>query len=185
MAIDFYFDSICNDINNFDCGHRVFNDYLLHDDDISVIHYVLDVNSDELIAYFALATSALLVGDPSDLKGSPAIELKMFALDKKYRGSGLAQSLLEKIVDLIIYYSSNYIGAEAILLYSVPVDHVLLRCCWFHLCLSYQGIDRSDCRPECGAVYGSLLCHDRKPGSGNRLDLGGFNRGLCRLSRGC
>ena len=125
MAIDFYFDSICNDINNFDCGHRVFNDYLLHDDDISVIHYVLDVNSDELIAYFALATSALLVGDPSDLKGSPAIELKMFALDKKYRGSGLAQSLLEKIVDLIIYYSSNYIGAEAILLYSVPVDHVL------------------------------------------------------------
>ena len=125
MAINFYFDTVCSDIYNFDCGHQVFNDYLLHDDDISVIHYVLDTNSDELLAYFALTTSALLIGDPSDMNGSPAIELKMFALDKKYRGLGIAQSLLEKIIDLIIHYSSYHIGAEAIILYSVPVDYIL------------------------------------------------------------
>ena len=124
-TIDFYIDTVCDDISNFDSNHRVFNEYMLCSGDSAVIHYIMEAETDVLIAYFSVLTSALLYGDPSNLNAIPAIELKMFALDKRYQGLNLSSILLDAVIKTIQYYSDKYVGADILILYSVPVDRVI------------------------------------------------------------
>ena len=121
---DFYIDTDCGDISDFDSGHEVFDDYLRRQYDGSAIHYIVETETDRLIAYFSLVASALMTGDPASLNAASAIELKMFALDKRFQGTGIAPVLLEAVIDMISFYASEYVGAEFITLYSVPIDHV-------------------------------------------------------------
>jgi len=123
--IDFYIDTNCVDITGFDSGYRVFNKYLLQSSDSAVTHYILDAETDEIIAYFSILSSALLHGDPSNLNAISAIELKMFALDKRYHGSDLSSELLDAIIVTIKHYSNKYVGADVIILYSVPAERVI------------------------------------------------------------
>lgn len=78
-----------------------------------------------MIGYFSLLSSAVLYDERSKLGAIPAIELKMFALDKRYRGKGVASTFLNTALAIIDSYSTDYIGAKIILLYSVPVESVL------------------------------------------------------------
>jgi ribosomal protein S18 acetylase RimI-like enzyme len=55
----------------------------------------------------------------------PAIELKMFAIDKKYRGLKLSETFLEDIYNVVIGNLLQYIGADALILYAVPSDNVV------------------------------------------------------------
>ena len=123
--IIFYIDTVCEDISDFDSKHHVFNEYMQYSGDSAVIHYIMDAETDKLIAYFSVLTSALLYGDPKNLNAIPAIELKMFALDKRYQGLNLSSILLDAIIKTIRYYSDQYVGADILILYSVPVDHVI------------------------------------------------------------
>ena len=66
-----------------------------------------------------------LCGELIHIGAVPAIELKMFALDKKYQKKGVANILLESIMKVIEHYSAECVGAKIILLYSVPVDAAL------------------------------------------------------------
>ena len=68
----------------------------------------------------------MLYGELSHLGAIPAIELKMFALDKRYQRKGVAPTLLKAILEVIEYYSSEHVGAKIILLYSVPVKAVMM-----------------------------------------------------------
>jgi GNAT superfamily N-acetyltransferase len=122
---EYYIDTSCDDISHFDSGYAVFNDYLKYRDDSAVVHYVFDAETDKLVAYFSLIASALLEGDPAKLYAIPAIELKMFAIDKSCKGTGLSSFFLDGTVETIKYYSREYIGAEVIFLYSVPYDYVV------------------------------------------------------------
>ena len=54
----------------------------------------------------------------------PTIELKMFAVDKRYRRLNVSGKLLEAIYDLVADYS-HYVGAKALILYSVPAEKVV------------------------------------------------------------
>lgn len=121
----FYIDTTCNDVSGFDSNRRVFNEYLWFQSDTAVMHYIMESATDRLVAYFSLTASSVLFGDPNNLNTIPAIELKMFALDKNYQGAGMASVLLDAVIKTIIYYSKEYIGADVIILYSVPVDHVI------------------------------------------------------------
>ncbi|MDR0197599.1 MAG: GNAT family N-acetyltransferase [Oscillospiraceae bacterium] len=123
--IDFYVDTLCDDISGFDSGYDVFNDYLRLHSDKSVIHFVLESGTDAVVAYFALITSALPFWKHDRLNGVPAIEIKMFALDKRYQGLGIASVLLNSIIETITYCATEYVGAKVALLYSVPVDYVM------------------------------------------------------------
>ena len=123
--INFYIDAYSKGVSDFDCGFEVFNSYLKNHSDKSVIHYVVDSESDKLIAYFAVIASGLLRGDPENLNIIPAIELKMFALDKSYQNIGITSSLLNAVFNAIEYFAREFVGADVILLYSVPVEHVL------------------------------------------------------------
>jgi len=55
----------------------------------------------------------------------PAIELKMFAIDKKYRKLNLSSRLLDDIISIVKKYSLECVGAKALILYSVPADKVV------------------------------------------------------------
>jgi len=117
--VNFYIDNNCLDISGFESGHRVFDSYLRFQDDKAVLHYIMEANSDELITYFSLVASALLDGEISNLKVIPAIELKMFAVDKRYQGIGITPYLLSAVIEMIEHCAVEYIGAELIVLYSV------------------------------------------------------------------
>ena len=123
--VNFYIDTACSNPAGFDSGYSVFNEYLLNSSDSAVIHYILDAETDDLVAYFSLLSSALLHGDPKNLNAIPTIELKMFALDKRYHGSDLSSDLLDAIIATIQLYSNKYIGADAAILYSVPAKGVI------------------------------------------------------------
>ena len=121
----FYTSNVCEDISGFESGYDVFDNHLHNHDDADVIHYVLDSKTDDLVAYFSLIASALsyVVGEKTE--GIPAVELKMFAMDKKYQGTGLSDLVFDNVIEAIEILTSEYIGAEIILLYSVPVDHIV------------------------------------------------------------
>jgi GNAT superfamily N-acetyltransferase len=123
----FYIDTECADITGFDSGaeNDVFNDYLRQRYDSSVIHYVMDAETDRLVAYFSLIASALLDSSLGDKAIVPAIELKMFCLDKSFRGTGFAPILLGAVVDVIRHYAVEYVGADVAFLYSVTPDKVV------------------------------------------------------------
>ena len=123
--IEFYIDTVCEDVSGFDSKYRVFNEYIKHSGDSAVIHYIMESETDKLIAYFSVLSSALLYGDPINLNAIPAIELKMFALDKRYQGLNLSSILLDAVIKTIQYYSDKYVGADILILYSVPVDQVI------------------------------------------------------------
>ena len=114
------------DIEDFDCGFEVFNSYLKYKflDDKAAIHYVTNTENDNLIAYFSLLASCIFLSDFGDSNIIPAIELKMFAVDKKYRRLNVSGKLLEAIYDLVVDYS-HYVGAKALILYSVPAEKVV------------------------------------------------------------
>ena len=121
----FYYSNECEDISGFESGYAVFDRHLHEHDDVDVIHYVLDSETDELVAYFSLVASALPYVVDGVMGGIPAVELKMFAIDKKYQGTGLADSIFDEVLDAIKMMTLEYIGAEYILLYSVPVERVI------------------------------------------------------------
>jgi len=123
--VSFYIDTDCDEIASFDSGYSVFNEYLFQRSDTASFHYILDGETDELIAYFSLLASALLHGDPANLNAIPAIELKMFALDKRHHGSDLSSKLLDAIITTMRHYSTKYVGADTIVLYSVPAEGVI------------------------------------------------------------
>ncbi|MCL2223035.1 MAG: hypothetical protein FWC20_11685 [Oscillospiraceae bacterium] len=122
---NFYIDTACENTSGFDSGYDVFNEYLWQDSDHAVIHHALDCETDDLIAYFSLLSSALLHGEPAKLNVASAIELKMFAMDKRYHGSDLSSKLLDAVITTIEQYANIYVGAEVIVLYSVPASAVV------------------------------------------------------------
>ena len=125
--INFHIDIECDTIDDFDSGFKVFNAYLKDKiiDDRAVIHYIIDAENDNLIAYFSLLASCIFLDDFDDSNIIPAIELKMVAIDKKYRGINLSKQLLNEIYKTVRQYSLKYVGAKAMILYSVPADKVV------------------------------------------------------------
>ena len=125
-GIDYYVSTeYAGNLNSFDCGFVVFNEYLKQDflDDGAAVHYIINANDDSLIAYFSLLASCIFVSNP-DENALPAIELKIFAIDKRYRNLNLSVQFLEDIHDIVVGYL-DYVGAKALILYSVPIEKVI------------------------------------------------------------
>ena len=125
--IDFYIDTECENEDSFDCGFAVFNEYLKRrvPKDKAAFHYIVDSGDGSLIAYFSLLASCVFAVDPAESNIIPAIELKMFAIDKKYQKQKLSNRLVDAISYLVSEYSSEYVGAELLILYSVPAEKVV------------------------------------------------------------
>jgi GNAT superfamily N-acetyltransferase len=125
--LEFYIDiEYDGDAGGFDCGFEVFNEYLKHNflDNKAAVHYITDAENNELIAYFSLLASCIFLRESEDSNVIPAIEIKMFAIDKKYRNLNLSGKFLEAIYDIVGDYT-RHIGAKALILYSVPAEKVI------------------------------------------------------------
>ena len=71
------------EIENFDCGHPLFNSYLKvgdhkeYDEDANaVIHYILDVENDALIGYFTLAAASITIFKLSEIINGEYITIR-------------------------------------------------------------------------------------------------------------
>lgn len=75
--IDFYIDAECQNINDFDCGFPVFNEYLKKHipKDKAAFHYIINPEDDSLIAYFSLLASCVLIGNFEKHNFIPSIGL--------------------------------------------------------------------------------------------------------------
>ena len=104
-----------------------YNDYLHNHipDDKAAFHYIINAENDDLIAYFSLLTSCVILGDLNNYDFVPAVELKMFAIDKKYQGKNLSNKLIDAIINIVNEITLEDIGARVLVLYSVPAEKVI------------------------------------------------------------
>ena len=97
-SVNYFIDIVHDNIDDFDSGYPVFNSYLKHRSDSAVMHYIIDVETEALIAYFSLLSSAAIIGNLDNLEVIPAIELKMFAVDKRFQKKGLRLFFLNPLL---------------------------------------------------------------------------------------
>ncbi len=90
--------------------------------DCSVMHYVLNSDTDSMIGYFSLLATVIIFDDNTVL---PTIEVKMFALNKEYRKTGISVAVVNSIIDVAKNYAHNNVGAEIILAQSIDVQKVV------------------------------------------------------------
>ncbi len=156
--VDFYIDTVFENPIVFNCGSQIYNDYLLKKSDSSVIHYVINDKNEELIGYFSLLAGAVLFGSLGALNSIPAIEIRMYALDKKYQGLGLSERIINAALIAIQEYVAEYLGANIILLYSVPDKVKIYKSCGFKLLdddsfFTYNSLLNQGCIPMYKNVF--------------------------------
>lgn len=118
-------------IKSFDCGNEVINDYLkehAYNDPQSATFVIYDTEVNQAISYYSLSCSGFVINQNSHILIYPAVEIKMFAVDDKYKHIPFSQdddftlsdyifcSVISKIYD----FTENECGADKIILYSVP-----------------------------------------------------------------
>ena len=119
---------------SFNCGQdgidSYFEEKLLTDHDAVSYCFWTDASKQELVGIASLSCSGIIIQSRNHFNITPAIEVKIFAIDEKYQhqafpdddGGALNWSdyclyyLLEKITDI----AENICGASHVVLYSVP-----------------------------------------------------------------
>ena len=125
-------------IQKFSCGNNEIDRFLHEDACQNSAKTYLFVNTDtnDIVAYTTIACSAIMyaveeTGDfmlaPEKYSLASAIEIKYFAVDGQYQHLNysdseytLSSALFGYIVEHIIDIATNEVGAEYIVLYSVP-----------------------------------------------------------------
>lgn len=138
-------------ISDFDCGTDNIN-HLIHIDSCSsgtVSYLYVDQATETLVAYASIACTGVVVledefdGDDAGLEPQSsilsAVEIEYFAVHKEYQKLPFAPDLDSKetlsycifmdVIEQIRHIARNYVGARAVVLYSVPdAIHFYERC---------------------------------------------------------
>lgn len=129
-----YSDEYKDMVQDFDCGNESINKFLTNIKSYEypkgyVVHLVIDKNKDKVVSYYALSATSLVTKIDGNFRGTPAIEIKMFALDKNYQGikfidedeeNAMSDDILLTIVFIIEKWSEDKLGIDFILLHAVP-----------------------------------------------------------------
>lgn len=122
-------------IKNFKCGNDEIDGYLkekaLNDIECgnSFTRIIINVDNNELIGYYSINCSSIVMDNHNHKYFSPAIEIKILALSEKYQGIKFFQDdeedmfsdqILCEIIYKIVEITEKYISATSIILYSVP-----------------------------------------------------------------
>lgn len=135
-VIKYHISTICKDYMNkickFKCGNDEMDKYLKDkalsdlDSGDGTTKVVINDNNDEVIAYYTLNCSAIVVNSHKKKYYSPAIEIKMFALSEKYHKyqidedeNYISDLILCNIISEINDFTRQTCGAKSIILYSV------------------------------------------------------------------
>ena len=132
--IDFVFQRLekkyLNKLKKFDCTDNKINKFFQKhaiDDDESVTHLYINKNNNDIIACVSLSCSGIILDIDNYSYIYPAVEIKMFAVDKKYQGkpfsNGSDKTLSDVIFNNVLFdvidsFTENYCGATHVILYS-------------------------------------------------------------------
>lgn len=118
-------------LKNFDCENEVINDYFTNkeqDDNDAVSFAFVDEEKKTLIALSSLSCSSIIMESGNKLHLLPAVEIKMFAVNKEYQHKSVfseddlhwSSYCLDRIIFHIREFTDTHCGASRIVLYSVP-----------------------------------------------------------------
>jgi hypothetical protein len=135
-----------NLLDNFCCGNAEIDRYVKEDALTSkdsgkgVTYVVIKKSNNDLVGYYTLCSSTLVYFDDNDLtgkksavelviRGIPAIEIKMFAVNRKFQDVAykigeveelISEIILGAVIGSIYDIAINILGARMIVLYSTP-----------------------------------------------------------------
>lgn len=119
---------------SFNCGQEVINSYfeekLLTDNDAVSYCFWADDQKQELVGIASLSCSGIIIQSYNHFNITPAIEVKIFAVDEKYQhqpfpdddcgSSHWSDYCLYYLIEKITEIAENSCGASHVVLYSVP-----------------------------------------------------------------
>lgn len=125
--LDFSTQRLCR---NFDCGNEYINGFIRDtaiDDVDSTTFIYIDNTGNKVVCAYSLACSGIVANISNKTLIYPAVEIKVFALDKEYQHKVYNKSVgtygdlfFSYIIRSIAEFTDNYCGASRIVLYSVP-----------------------------------------------------------------
>lgn len=131
-----YSDNYIELIEKFNCGNPSIDKYLKEKAKEDLIlgrgttKLFLNKQKDRLIGFYTLNCTSLVIGDNTvDGNFNPAVEIKMFAVDREYQkipysededDFKLSDDLLLDIIDDIRIFTESCCGASHVVLYSIP-----------------------------------------------------------------
>ncbi|MDE6133628.1 MAG: hypothetical protein K2G04_09710 [Oscillospiraceae bacterium] len=118
-------------LNSFSCGNDGIDEYITvkgYSDLMAVTKMILNSENNEVICVYSLCCSSFIMGcSNGKYHPYPAVEIKIFAVNKKYQNmrysddpneACLSNFILNRIIGEIFDFTDNVCGANIILLYS-------------------------------------------------------------------
>jgi hypothetical protein len=137
-SIESFSTEYCSMLSEFECGNSEIDRYLCNDakcdttEGRGVTKLILNDNKSKVIGFYTLDCSAMIV-ETNESQGkiglAPAVEIKMFAVDKSYQDISYSKIkedgtfsdiLLCEAINQINNFTESTCGAVCIILYSVP-----------------------------------------------------------------
>ena len=117
-------------LRDFSCGNDYIDGYVSEKgayDFTAVTKMVLNSDNNEVICVYSLCCSSFLISSNKRLHPHPAVEIKIFAVNKDYQDMKYSENpdegclsnfILNKIIGEIFEFTDDICGANIILLYS-------------------------------------------------------------------
>lgn len=117
-------------LESFDCDREEINQYLYDNikdgaDAVTYCLYETIKGEKSVVALASLACGSILVEDRNHYYFYPAVEIKAFAVDKKYQHKSFgeygkwSELAIDTVISIISEFTTNQCGANHIILYSV------------------------------------------------------------------
>lgn len=138
---------------NFKCGNEEIDKYLkvkaLEDMEFgnSVTKIIVNKQNNDIIGYYSICCTSIIMENYRHRYFCPAIEIKMFALDECYQGiifsdedkdDMFSDHIFCEVIRKTVEITELYVGAKAIMLYSVPKAINFYKRNWFETFEDYM-----------------------------------------------
>lgn len=159
-------------ITRFTCGNEEIDKYLKYkacgdlEHGIGVTKVFISNKNKEIIAYYTLNASAIVAKNGTRGNYSSAIELKMFAVNKKYQKQKYSKDvecnltisdfILASVIKSITHIVENNCGANSIILYSVDTAVDFYKKNFFELFEEFMMTDSSNYLDGCVPMWFKL-----------------------------
>jgi hypothetical protein len=153
---------------NFKCGNKEIDKYLkekaLQDMECgnTVTKIIVNKQNNDIIGYYSICCTSIIMETYKHRYFSPAVEIKMFALDENYQGiifscedeeDMFSDHIFCEIIKKIVEITELYVGARTIMLYSVPKAINFYKRNWFETFENYMLTDDNLYIKGCMPMY--------------------------------
>lgn len=147
----------------FDCGNEYINHYIkrvaVNDVDSTSFAYI-DNEKNRAVCVYSLCCSGIVANQYNKLYIYPAVEIKIFALDKEYQHKKANNTedtygdiFLAYVINSIGEFTDNYCGAGRIVLYAVPEYENFYKRNFFKNFQDFMSPDESMVNEDCVPMF--------------------------------